>query len=390
MTSARGTTGSDGALPILLDATSLPPNRGGVARYIVGLLSGLDRLGHSITVVTKERDVESLRSAAPSHRYVLAPKAVDARPARLIWEQVGLPRLARRLGARVVHSPHYTFPLLRRGASVVTVHDATFFTDPAVHSRLKRLFFTTWTRLALRRARAIVSPSRATIEALREHVGRIRGSAVVAYLAIDADVFRPPAPEAGERFGAQNDLPLERGWIAFLGTIEPRKNVPALIRAHRTLTRTRAAEGRTTPVLALSGARGWDAEAASLLDTRPEGVRELGYLPIDDLPAFLGSAALVAYPSLGEGFGLPVLEAMACGSAVLTTPRLSIPEVGGDAVVYSEPDEASLTAALADMLDDPAMTERLRSAAVLRAAEFTWEACAREHLRAYADAGVTP
>jgi glycosyltransferase involved in cell wall biosynthesis len=144
------------------------------------------------------------------------------------------------------------------------------------------------------------------------------------------------------------------------------------------------------PPLVLSGSRGWDEEAAQRLDalTPADGVIEAGYLPLDELPAFLGGARVVAYPSLGEGFGLPVLEAMACGAAVLTTRRLSIPEVGGDAVAYTEPDARSIAEALGRLLDEPERRAELSGAALRRSHEFTWAACARVHLDAYADAGV--
>jgi glycosyltransferase involved in cell wall biosynthesis len=432
-------------IPVLFDATSLPPNWGGVARYIQGVLAGLDELGVHLHVVAKPGDIERLRERAPGHDYHAGPTALTARPARFVWEQIGLPRLARGLKVRVIHSPHYTLPLASRAANVVTLHDATFFTDPEVHSRLKRTFFTWWTRQAARRASALITPSRATADAVRAATGLPtagaregvsagasadntdggpdasdpgnRGSAgsdrstggtgsngsargrrpgiFVAYLGVDPEVFHEPTPDAVARFAREHDLGPDHapaGWIAFLGTIEPRKNVPALLRAHALLReRLGTGTGTPAPALVISGARGWDEEAARLLDElRPDdGVIEAGYLPLDDLPAFLGGARIVAYPSLGEGFGLPVLEAMASGAAVLTTRRLSIPEVGGDAVAYSEPDSDSLAAALESLLADPDRRGELSRAAARRSAEFTWAACARMHVEAYQAAGAT-
>lgn len=357
-----------------------------MARYIEGLLGGLDELGVAIDVVAKPADVARLRENAPGHRYHASPGGVAKRPIRFAWEQLGLPRLARRLGVDLIHSPHYTFPLSTRMPSVVTVHDATFFTDPGAHSRLKRTFFTWWTRRAGRSAGALVAPSQATADAVRSRVQVAHAGITVAYLGVDAARFHRPTREEITGFAREHGF--GQGWIAFLGTIEPRKNVANLLRAHAELRVRRAARDLPTPQLAISGSRGWDSEAGALLDasTPAAGVTELGYLPVDELRSLLGGATVVVYPSLGEGFGLPVLEAMATGGTVLTTRRLSIPEVGGDAVAYAEPDAAAIRDALDALLDDPAERERLAAAAVERAATFTWRRCAEQHLEAYQSA----
>jgi glycosyltransferase involved in cell wall biosynthesis len=173
-------------------------------------------------------------------------------------------------------------------------------------------------------------------------------------------------------------------YVAFLGTLEPRKNVPALVRAWTAACRDRP----HPPVLVLAGGRGWDEEVDPAIAEVPAALRVVrpGYLPIEQLAGFLGGAQVVAYPSLGEGFGLPVLEAMACGAAVLTTRELSIPEVAGDAAAYSGTDAESIAAALAALLDDPARRAELGAAASRRAADFTWENCADVHLAVYAAA----
>ncbi|MDO9396331.1 MAG: glycosyltransferase family 1 protein [Herbiconiux sp.] len=370
---------------VLLDATSIPPSRGGVARFIAGLAAGLAEEGHLIDVVAKADDLPFLRAAAPGHRYHAAPERLRSRPQRFVWEQTGLPRLARRLGCTVIHSPHYTFPLLAAGRPrlrrVVTVHDATFFSAPEAHSRLKGVFFRRWIRLASSRADRLVAVSEATAREIRQYVPRVRPAIDVAHLGVDHGTFRPPSAEQVERIRARLGLPAGEHWVGFLGTIEPRKNVPALIRAVQAL---RAADP-STPRLALSGSRGWDEEATALLDdpATATDVIEAGYLPLEELNAFLGGARVVAYPSIGEGFGLPVLEAMASGAPVLTTPRLAIPEVGGDAVAYSEPDEASLAEALGALLADDGRRADLAAAGLDRSALFTWAACARVYAAAY-------
>lgn len=369
------------ALPVLVDATSVPPNRGGVARYISGLLQGLEELGVRVDVVAKAGDVPWLRDIAPAHRYSAAPSWTSARPLRLVWEQFGLPRAARRAGATVLHSPHYTFPVTHASRTVVTVHDATFFSDPAAHSRLKVLFFRAWTRLARRFARATVAPSAATVAELDRFGVTARRPTVVAHLGVDAATFHAPTADEIDAFRRAHGIDDGDEWIAFLGTVEPRKRVPALVEAHRALP--------DAPPLLVAGGLGWDDEARRLLEAagdRPgSALRYLGYLPIEELRAFLGGARVVAYPSIAEGFGLPVLEAMASRGDVLTTDRLAIPEIGGDAVTYTEPTADAIRDALRGMLADPpeVRAERVERAGD-RADGFTWPACADAHLAVYA------
>jgi glycosyltransferase involved in cell wall biosynthesis len=376
---------------VLFDATSVPPSQGGVARFIAGLLQGLHELGEPIDVVAKRADIPAFYAVAPSHTYIVAPGQVSRRPVRLLWEQTGLPALARRRGAQVIHSPHYTFPVIGTTANVVTVHDATFFSSPEVHSRLKGAFFRTWIRLGSRLATGIVAVSQATATDLERFVRVPDDGIRVARLGVDQTIFSPPnatsVAAVRDRLGLGPDAP----YLAFLGTLEPRKNVTALLEAHSALV---AADPRT-PVLILSGSRGWDESANSALDAlarQPAASRsviEAGYLPLDLLAAFLGGSTVVVYPSLGEGFGLPVLEAMASGAAVLTTRRLSIPEVGGDAVAYSEPDADSLAVSLGQLIGDDARRRELAERAIERSRLFTWRECARSYLTAWTAAAGT-
>ena len=369
---------------MLVDATSIPPNRGGVARYISGLLAGLDELDEHVDVVAKPDDVAWLRGLAPGHLYHAAPGWTASRPLRLVWEQTGLVALTRRVGAAVLHSPHYTFPVIRASRTVVTLHDATFFSDPAAHSTLKVRFFRAWTRLARRLARATVAPSAATVRELDRFAGRPRRATVVAHLGVDRSLFHPPTDADLAAFRAAHELAADAEWIAFLGTVEPRKRVPELIAAHRAL----GAERSDVPALLVAGGLGWDEAAERELTAagdRPGApLRHLGYLPVDELRALLGGSRVVAYPSIAEGFGLPVLEAMASGADVLTTDRLAIPEVGGDTVTYTEPDAGPIRTALAGLLDgDPADRADRIARARRRSDGFTWAACARAHLGVY-------
>jgi glycosyltransferase involved in cell wall biosynthesis len=145
-------------------------------------------------------------------------------------------------------------------------------------------------------------------------------------------------------------------------------------------------------MLVLAGGAGWDSEIDAALAELPQHLRVIrpGFVPDDVLPGLLGGAEVVAYPSFGEGFGLPVLEAMACGATVLTTDRLSLPEVGGDAVAYAKsPDADDVAAALSELLADPARREALGSAAATRAATFGWTQTALGHRDVY-ESLITP
>ncbi len=370
-------------VPLLIDGTAIPERLGGVGRYLEGLVSGLDELGASFALVLRREHVDHFRALAPSAKITVAPDWIRSRPLRFVWEQVGLPWLRLRARARVLHSPHYTFPLLAH-RNVVTLHDATFFSDPQAHSRIKRTFFRAWIRAALVARRVCIVPSAATAAALREHVDAVRSDVVVAHHGVDHTVFHEPTDAEVDRAAAHLGLDRDRGWIAFLGTIEPRKNVGPLVEAFRSLRRSRP-DG---PDLVVAGQRGWDTVAAAALDAvgPADGVHEAGYVPLESLPGLLGGATVVAYPSSAEGFGLPVLEAMSTGACVLTTDRTALPEVGGDAVAYTEPDASSIAAALLALVDAPERRAGLGRAAVDRAATFSWAATASRHLEAFRSA----
>jgi glycosyltransferase involved in cell wall biosynthesis len=368
---------------VLVDATAVPADRGGVGRYVDGLISALGAAGADFAVACQRADAERFGRMAQEATIVPGPAAVAHRPARLAWEQTGLPLVVQQVGADVLHSPHYTMPLRAGRPVVVTIHDVTFFTQPDVHTSIKGPFFRSAIKTALHRASRCVVPSKATRDELVRVLDADPTKLDVAYHGVDRETFHVPADS--ERQHVQARLGLRNTpYIAFLGMLEPRKNVPSLVRGW-----VRAVQDREDPpALVLAGGSGWDEEIDQAITEVPSRLRVLrpGYLRFSDLRGYLGGATVVAYPSHGEGFGLPVLEAMACGAAVLTTHRLSLPEVGGDAVAYTEGDPESIARGLAALLDDPELRRTLGEAAVKRAGEFTWAASAEAHLAAYARA----
>ena len=368
---------------ILVDATSVPADRGGVGRYVDGLLGALGRFTGSavdLSVVAQRTDLERYSRMLPGADVIAAPAAVAHRPARLAWEQTGLPLLAQQVGARVLHSPFYTCPL-RAGCPVtVTVHDATFFTEPEHYDKSRRTFFRSAIKTSLRRAARVIVPSKATRDELIRLLDADPTTIDVAYHGVDHVAFHAPGDDEKARVRARLGLG-DTEYVAFLGAKEPRKNVPNLIRGWVEAVRDR----EHPPALVIAGGQSHDDEIDQAAAEVPKHLRLLrpGYLRYADLPGFLGGALVAAYPSYGEGFGLPILEAMACAAPVLTTPRLSLPEVGGDAVAYTSEDPAQIATDLAALLDDEPRRLALAKAGFDRAKEFTWDFSAEVHIAAW-------
>jgi glycosyltransferase involved in cell wall biosynthesis len=368
------------ALRVLVDATGVPTDRGALGRYVDGLIGSLGATGTDLAVACQRSDEERYRRLAPDATISAGPMALGHRTDRLAWEQSGLPVVAERVGADVLHMPYYTMPLRPGLPTVVTVHDVTFFTDPERYTATIAMSLKSATRTAVRQATRLIVPSNATRDELVRVLGMDLARIDVAYHGVDHQLFHRPNPAQVAHVTARLGL-RGRPYIAFLGSLAPRKNAPAVVRGWAAAV----ADLAEPPALVLGGGGGWSQELDEAVAEVPSNLLLVrpGYLPFADLAGFLGGALVVAAPSRGEGFGLPVLEAMACGAPVLTTYRTSLPEVGGEAVAYTEPDADAIAGALRTLLDDPQRRVTLGEAGYARARDFTWAASAAAHVASY-------
>ncbi|MGH9083066.1 MAG: glycosyltransferase family 4 protein [Acidimicrobiales bacterium] len=371
-------------LRVSLDVSAVPALPAGAGRYTIELAAALARRDDvDLVAVSRRGDGARWRHLAGT----VVPVAPAARPARLAWEQAVLPRALEATGPAVHHSPHYTMPERSRLPVVVTVHDCTFFDHPEWHERTKTLLFRRAIRVAARRAAAIVCVSATTAERLHQ-VCPVRGPVTVAPHGVDHDRFRPDGPAVATDEGTLRrlGLPPGRPFVLFVGTLEPRKNVPALVQAFE-----RVADAHPEALLVIAGQPGWGGReverAVVAAERHRDRVVRTGYVPDDAVPALLRSATVVAYPSLSEGYGLPALEALACGAPLVTTAGTAMAELAaGSALLVRPGDVDGLAAALDDVLGTgpsaPAVIERRRRGLAV-AAERTWDASAARHLEAY-------
>jgi glycosyltransferase involved in cell wall biosynthesis len=347
-------------------AAEVPAGRGRVVRELLAALAGLpEAAGVRFRLYAREP-----WAGAPSD------PALQWVPSSLpdpLWHLVTALRATRECDA-FLSTNSYLTAWFTRVPTIVLVHDLVAFVDGAsAQSRAARIERATIAR-AMRRAAGLQCVSEATRSDLIARFPRVAPRAFSVPLAADAR-FHAASPDPS--ILARHDLRPHR-YVLAVGTLEPRKNLPRLISAW-----TRVDDGiRGDAVLALVGPRGWDDDA-TLASARAAGsVRLLGHVPDDDLPALYAGSACFAYPSLYEGFGLPVLEAMAAGSPVVTSSISSLPEVAGDAALLVDPrDEPAITRALERLLADPVLAQELCARGRARAAMFSWERFATETLR---------
>jgi len=352
---------------------------GGISRVIYHLLAelGRDPRGHAFDVFVPsapERNGWGSLTFHPSGQHTVRP------PIRIAWEQTVLPRKLATLKPDLLHGLAYALPVGWSGPGVVTIYDLSFLRFPDAFKPANRIYLTATTRATARRARRILTIS--------EHARRD----IVRLLSVPEQRVDVTYPAAEERYRPLPDRDVEAfrvarrlpdSFVFALGTLEPRKNLVGLLHAYARLPRPR-------PPLYVAGGAGW--RFSPIFDTvrqlhLAEDVHWLGYVPEDELPLWYNAARLFAFPSLYEGFGLPVLEAMACGTPVITSTAASLPEVGGKAAVLVPPlDTERIAHEMERVLDDSQLRTEMRAAGRIQASRFSWRAMTDQTVNAYARA----
>jgi len=360
-----------------IDATALPMQLYGAGNYISQLIQALPRVDAANEYVIFAKPIHARLLSSPSVHIISTSLA--SRFMRIAWEQTALPILARQHRLDLLHSPHYTMPLLHPCKSVVTFHDMTFFLYPELHEWYKRIYFPAIIRASARRADAIIADSESTRQDILRTLKLDASKVFSVPLGVSVDFFhRSPSEVARVR----EKFRLPNSFILSVGVLEPRKNFPTLVRAFKNLV-----ERELSHSLVIAGKKGWQYEeifnTVRNLDLQSR-VLFLDYVPQNDLPSLYHAADLFVYPSLYEGFGLPVLEAMACGTPVITSNISSMPEITGDAALLVNPrDETELVDAMQRVLTDNALRDKLARNGLERAKQFSWERTARETLAVY-------
>ncbi|HMD48508.1 MAG TPA: glycosyltransferase family 1 protein [Bryobacteraceae bacterium] len=338
---------------IALDATPLTVPSGGVRRYTEQLSVALaETFPDDSFWLLSDQPFDPPKTGAPNLKTGRPPGSLLDRR----WWLWGLQREIARLKIRVFHGTDFAVPYLPVCGSVMTLHDLSPWMDPNWHSESDRVRNRTPILLRLGLAGMLITPSEAVRKQAIEHF-RLPASRVVAIPHAAAAGFRPIARETREP-----------PYLLYIGTIEPRKNVPMLIDAWREFHRDHPIE------LVIAGRR---REDAAEIASEP-GLRVLGLTDEVELPALICGATAVVYPSYYEGFGLPVLEAMQCGAAVIASNDPAVAEVaGGAAILVDAHDRRAWVETLRSVAENPEKLNDLRAKALRRAADFTWTKTAR-------------
>ncbi len=369
-------------MKIAINAMLLSAPRFGIWTYIYNLIEHLaiidEKNSYEIFSGSSELELGKYRNFT-----VLKPPFDLPKPAaRIMWEHFVQPFLINRDELDIYHNPDHILPILPvKAKKIVTVHDLCFYKHPETFSSAKRRYKKLMTPVSLKRADKIIADSHSTKKDIIELFSVPEEKIAVVHIGVSPD-FRPVSDKK-ILSGFRKKRELAAPFILFVGTLEKRKNIEGLIDAYILAVR----EHKISHDLVVAGKKGWlyDGIFRKVKRVGLEGkIKFIFDARQDELPLLYSQADLFVYPSLYEGFGLPVLEAMACGTPVITSNVSSLPEVAGDAAILIDPrDSASLAKNIAKLLADAGLRKAFSEKGLERAKHFGWDKCAQQTLDVY-------
>jgi glycosyltransferase involved in cell wall biosynthesis len=353
----------------------------GVGRQLYGLLEGLSAVDR-VNEYLLWHDAAFASPTLPANfRRRALPVVAGSSLANHLYQALLWPLQAARAGVALMHVPN-TMPIVSRRPTVVTIHDLVEFALPyRVYPHARHHYRRLAARLAGHNATAIIATSENTRRDVIRYLGADPARVVVIHGGINRGVFHPLELTASQARALRDRYDLPEQFLLYVGKIHPRKNLVRILEAMSRL----GAEQRGLR-LVVAGARGWmdgDVVAAIARLGLERQVHFTGWIS-NDLPALYNLATMLVFPSLYEGFGFPLLEAMACGTPVVTASTSSLGEVAGEAALRVEPTSVEAIAeAIGRLLADAGLRQRLSAAGLARAADFTWQRCATATLACY-------
>lgn len=353
----------------------------GISRYIRNLLLWLPKVAEELSVVAfvgpQAQDTQ-WKGLNPQVRLVPTRVPTHNPVVRILWEQLVLPWAVELRLATVFHSPLNALPWLCRTAAVVTVHDLAFELFPDTYPLLKSLYLRLSTRHGTWRARRVLAVSQATADDLIAKYGVSPDRVVVTPNGVDPS-FTPQPPEARAAYSSAKGL---GNYFLYLGTLQPRKNLATLLKAWE-----KAAARQTGFRLVIAGPPGWHSHSLMQLSENlhlADSVFFLGWVPDEEVPHLMGSAIAFLYPSLYEGFGLPVAEAMACGTPVVVSDAPALKEVAqGAGLVIPATDVESWAMAIDRLAQDQVLRQDLSARGIEKSRQYTWKRTAALTAKTY-------
>ena len=374
-------------MKIGINTLALPKKKTGGGKYISGLVRYLDSMdtGETRFVIFVNKDNKSEFKECRNKNFLFYDCGFIARirPLRIAWEQLVLPFVVAKEKVDILHSPGFVAPLFlpKRCKSFLTIFDMTFFLFPEKHILWKRMYFNRLIPVCVGRSAKIFTISENSKKDIVNYFRIPEEKVIVTYLGIEEGFGPKDDEEKLEVIRKRYNLPGR--FILYLGVLEPRKNLVSLVKSYWDLKHNFGIEEK----LVIAGKKGWGYEEVYVEVEKLKLEAEilfLDYIPEDDLPYVYNLATLLVYPSIYEGFGIPILEAMACGVPVITSNVSSMPEVAGDAAILVEPDNVvGFSNAVLRILGEEELRDSLVEKGFQRSKIFSWGNAAKATFAEY-------